>query len=826
MNDSAQAGISAAGFQEQFKKFVNRFGALSGVHPDGALVIQNLSASDAVDTDWQDLDQQGARDLMQQALAFTEDEDAAMAKTFYIGQLFAAYVMQRCLVQNPDIAAPDAIGTPVDALPMMPGLSPAPLAQFSFFKTSDAQEQAVYIQQAIEAVYQDAQNDEVLARGADCFDAFVEQVAQQQAAQLKREVNPDEVRFELLQANAIFSRMTKDQIFEESLTLLNEGADLREGGPLARLQQAVAKIEALPKAFAQNDNVMFANGQRLDFEISPVRVIDGGNALMAVDRIGKKIVSLTRDDLLDVLAKKQNPNLATLVSGLVVLEAYGKARPAEAPYGDIIEVALDQEYNIEQVHVAYDAPEDLPKRLRSMKAGDQGYPFPETFNVPHLNAQAQPVMTVSPLAKKDVKAMASSAYVKADIMPSLLEACKGNQIQTMRLNTYTEAVLDQPQMGGYIADMIKTCMTKGLRKEHVEALRQDHAQDDVFTKVLAQMDDLAAAHAERLEQRDQANYEYQKQMDATLARGTNAEKAYSIWQEIYALPKPRQAAAQLRAFCPAVAGDVPADATTSGERHDYIELGLESWTQGRMKAVREELGALTPKEEALMHYTLAAAKDSMRYIIMMELAAYDPTLFMRKERDIYYKHLDQAKDIYKDNGGVEPLQNLETHVSDWRGENYHREDSGPTENLVDIVEYRTEAQGEHSSYHHYYTQFYCYSDFFLNAAGQAKSNVLDRLGLSALANRMMAADSPHRLTREIAQAILNNDADELLNGTDQSRFERLLSLSTEVANRPAETAELHQGKSLLTGAYVLKAMEAKQARRDLEKKALQKLANG
>lgn len=789
--------------QSQLLQLIDKFGEIRAVSPDGTVLLSKKNAEGTIDQS--ELTADDLKALIKQVQDLENpDHKLTLGKMAYQATAIAAYIAQNAVATNKDKVVGDFTGTPLQILPPIPNVSKEPLAQFGVFNTNKQQDIAQIIQSSIEQVYGAAGNDIVLADACRALEAFVHQSATVETAFSKKEVSADAMRYKVLENKIIFSTLTRDQILQDSLELYKRGHRLGEGSELTRLQDAVDMMERLEQRLPphmRRPQFIQTKGGDVDYSIKILEVSEDGQSVLALDEVKKQIRYVEREELLQVLETRQNPELMGLFMTLMTLDIARQSQKANPNEMNIYDVGLDKEFDVNETWVAFQDKETLSEMLKTASQAQlqSGYPFPIKVVTKSPNAQANVVALNAHLTQDDMMRLSSMHFLKEEIIGAWEDEFKDKKNSLNILSAFTNPLFENVRgMQGDVFGMLKRNFSTILSADEVQALIDQETSPQTRVELeakLAEMQQIAGEHAEVVEEH-QDKQEAQAHITQTvLARGRQSDKAYETWKTIHELPNEQQAAAQLRAFAPSVANDIKEGASSADYDGDYIKMAQDAWTKGRIKDVKDALGDLSPMEEALMHYTLDAAQDSIRYIVMTELAAYDPTILMRKEKATYLKHLDSAALIYKSNGGVEPLQNVDSHLARWFG--WYEKDCD--RNLIDMVSYNTPDNSQ-ASEHHHYTFYFCMADFFNNARALSKSNALDYVGLGGLANRFMAVNNPHRLTREIVQAINAKDLSKL--DIDQDRFDQIIALSTHISNRPEDKGELHQGTSLLTGTYV------------------------
>lgn len=810
---------------EQAKFFAEHFGRIGMIEGDGLLTMHDAQGNSV------GLKSPEIKSLMAQVQNFqTGKTGVELGKEEYLGNLLAMYVIQKTLEDTPEIWVQDYVGVPLDVLPPVPGQRPQPTVSFSMFASDDMDAHAVKLERMYNKILFESESDTILKTAVSAFDASLAVASSFEEVRQGCAPNPESVRREMLFSKTISAVLSKQNIVDECVAMAKAGYGCEEGGRIAALQKGVAKInewEEKNASFGAINKTRMTPSGLIDYEISAISLTKEGNSVVALDKFTGEVSEFTRDDLIGLLRTKNKPDITGIILSLMTIDAYQKLMQGKDAKNYAVAMDIPHDTVVENFMVAFDKPEELQKKIaqghynvipiKGAKPQADGkisfwdaYRFnteehsnaPRQMAVTKLNPDAEALVYFAPFDEKSYAALSKLSTFRDEIFTPLYEECKNNPTLKERLGLFrTGAGLDAPSASNhFITDFIKSLVTRDISlsnlEEFLEDIKDDKAKHAYWSERFEELKDIQAAHDAKVKTRHDELALQEEHAQNIIARGRQSEKAYALWKDIHALPREQQAAAQLKAFCPSVADDIADDAVTQEPAHDYIALAVDSWKAARKENVQQNLGDMTDIETALMDYSIKAAEDTMRYIIMMELAAYDPTILMRRERGIYMKYLDKSSLSGKKlNGAMDAISALEGHLDEWFD---WREGIKPPyshPNLLDVVTYNVPEGGkDEQSYHHHYTHFYCMSDFFLNAKTQKSK------GLSGMASWVMGRNAPRHLEKDIMKAINSGNLDSL--GITQARFDDIIALSTKIANRPAETKDLFKGNSLLTGSYV------------------------
>lgn len=827
--------VSVAEVRKQVGIVRAQFGTLSQLETDGTFGVF-VNGQDT----GQEVNAEGTKMIMKAVQDFNvEGQDLDAGKRAVIGELCAKYILQKAVTSNSDKVADNLLGAAISVVPPHPMRNKNPEAVFSIFKGVDEAEHSRLLESAYNKVKFESESDEVLKAGLAIFDETTNRMAEAQAKASKQPANPELARRMALANEAVSYRMDKQKIVDESVGFAKLGYGFDAGGPLEALQSGVLKInewEAANNPFAKVKPTKTTPTGMIDFEIAMVSLTKSGKSVIALDKFTGVMNEYTREDLVGLLRDEKNPDISGIILPIILLDTYAKFMDGKEPKNYAVHMEVAEKEVLEKFVVAFDSEEELAKKIKdgTYKAiKNEGYITPPgqkpdfwqqyRFNVEEqptapqqmsftkLNPDAEAKVYFAPFDKEAFETLTDLSKLRNEVFDPLCVEFKDDVEMRHRLREFKKgAGMDQPSPTKHpVTEFLKSIVTRDISKSALEGILDDYKSEpekfEYWSERFAELSELQASHDEEVAAYREEVAEMQRKTQMTLARGRQSDKAYEAWKDIHKLPRQKRGAAQLKAFCPSVANDVDENTITSGPDYDYIDLAVESWKKARKADVSAAMGNMSPAETALMDYSIEAAEDAVRYIVMLELAAYDPTILMRQEKDVFYKHLDNASTTgIKANKAIDPIAHADTLIMDWLDKFYESEGV----NLLDIVTYKeADTTGEQSSFHHNQTQLYCMSDFFLNAKTQTSAGALDYVGLSGVANYFMSKDSPTLHERKLKAAINDNKLDSL--GIDKDRFDQIVALSTHVANRPEETKDLFKGTSLLTGEYIRVRCESK-----------------
>jgi hypothetical protein len=820
--------VTVAEVRRQVEIVRAQFGTLSQLETDGTFAVF-IKGQDT----GQEVNAEGTKALIKAVQDFTiEGEELDAGKRAVIGELCAKYILQKAVTTNSDKVADNLLGSAISVVPPHPMRNKNPEAVFSIFKEVDEAEHSRLVESAYNKVKFESESDEVLKAALAIFDETTNRMAEAQAKASKQPANPELARRMALANEAVSYRMDKQKIVDESVGFAKLGYGFDAGGPLEALQSGVLKInewEAANNPFAKVKPTKTTPTGLIDFEIAMVSLTKSGKSVIALDKFTGVMNEYTREDLVGLLRDEKNPDISGIILPIILLDTYSKFMGDKEPKNHAVHMEVENKEIVERFAVAFDSEEELAKKIKdgTYKAiKNEGFIAPPgqkpdfwqqyRFNVEEqptapqqmaftrLNPDAEAKVYFAPFDKEAFETLTDLSKLRKEIFDPLCAEFKDDVEIRHRLREFKKgAGMDQPSATRHpVTEFLKSIVTRDISKTALEAILDEYKPEpekyEYWSARFTELSELQASHDEEVAAYQEEVAEMQRKTQVTLARGRQSDKAYEAWKDIHKLPRQKRGAAQLKAFCPSVANDVDVNATTTGPDYDYIDLAIESWKKARKSEVAAAMGDMNPAETALMNYSIEAAEDTMRYIVLLELAAYDPTITMRQEKDVFYKHLDKASPTgIKVNKAIDPIAHADTLIMDWLDKYYESEGV----NLIDIVTYKqADTAGGQSSFHYNQTHVYCMSDFFLNAKIRTSAGALDYVGLSGVANYFMSKDSPTLNERKLKAAINDNKLDSL--GIEKERFDQIVALSTHVANRPEETKDLFKGTSLLTGDYI------------------------